>query len=133
MKKLLLASMLLGLPHSVFCAPPPSIYKKFKRASPEVMVVCVGKVTQYRYAYGKMYIKARAKVLSVSRSSRRLRRGSWITNRYKMLGKRSRGTFGAAPTPALVGNHVYRVYLSRDRHSHYFSPAAGNQSFVKLY
>jgi hypothetical protein len=128
-----MVSLLLALPLSVLGALPPSMYKKAQSRSSDVMVIKVGKVTKYRYSRNRLYVKARVKVLSVSRATRHIRKGSWITIRYKTLSKLPHGKFGAAPTPLLQRNHVYRAYLKRNRYTRTYAPAAGFQSFIKLY
>jgi hypothetical protein len=133
MKAAMFTFLMLALPMSMFSALPPSMYKKAQTRSANVMVVRVGKVTQYRYSRNRLYVKARVKVLSVGRrTSRRIHRGSWITIRYKTVSRSPLGRFGAAATPVLKRGHVYRAYLKRNRHSRSYTPTAGARSFIKL-
>lgn len=131
MKRLILASMLVALP--LLGALPPSLYRKAQSRSSDVLTIEVKKVLTYRYRNNRLYVKARAQVLSVQRSSRWMRRGSWITIRYRTFRRLPHGTFGAAPIPVLQKGHKYRAYLKRQRHSWNYTPAAGARSFKTLY
>ena len=135
MKKVLLMSILITfmmMPKSAFGALSPAFYKSAQAKSSDVVVVKIEKVLRYRKRYNRLYVKAWARVLSVQRSSRRLRDESRIIIHYKTYSRLSRGTLGGAPIGVLRRGHVYRAYLKRDRHSRFYIPSAGNRSLIPL-
>jgi len=121
------------MPQLMMGAVPPSLLKSYQRSSSDVLVVRVGRVSQYRMRHNRLYVKARVKVLAAERSSRRLRRGHWITIRYRTYTRLPKGVFGGAPIPVLRKGHVYRAYLKQLRHSRTYAPHAGSKSFKFLY
>ena len=123
----------LLMPPMMMGAVPPSLLKTYQRTSTDVLVVKVGRVIRYRLRGNRLSIKARVKVLSVKRSSRRLRPGSWITIRYRTYTPLPKGVFGGPVIPVLRKGHVYRVYLKRKTHSRIYAPYAGSMSFRLLY
>jgi hypothetical protein len=133
MKAIAYTVLMLALPMSILSAPPPWIAARAQRHSSEAVTIRVAKVTQYRSAHNRVYVKARAKVLSVDRTRSRLRPGSWITIRYKTRIRLPRGMFGAAPTPVLKRGNVYNANLNRIRHTRSYKPAAGFRSFKLIH
>ena len=122
-----------AMPQLMMGAVPPSLLKSYQRSSSDVLVVKVGWVRQYRMRHNRLFVKARVKVLAAERSSHRVRRGQWITIRYRTSSRLPKGTFGGSPIPLLHKGHVYRAYLKHLRHSRTYAPYAGSKSFKLLY
>ena len=131
MKQIMMVSVLLAfmvMPQLSFGAVSPMLLKYYQKKSPEVLVVKIEKVIRYRLRNHRVYVKARARILSVRHTHRKLHRGDRILIRYRTSARVSAGRYGAIPIPVVKRGHTYRAYLKRQRY--YYVPTAGSRSFI---
>jgi len=132
MKKIFFILILFGFPYSVVAALSPVFYEKSKKQASEEWLVSVKEVHTYKQSNHWIAVKAKVKVLSVYRTSSRVKRGQMKVIRYRSR-KMPSGMIVSAPIPVLKAAYSYKLYVNYSKHKNDYRPAAGNQSFERIH
>ncbi len=124
------------------CAPvfsaraelPPQAYRQRQAAAPEVLVIKVRSVTTketQRADYKLIANTVEAVVEHVARTARDLKPGAVIQIFYTQR-RYNQPMAGPSEVPTLKEGEVRPAYLSWDKETEVYSPAAGGYSFTKV-
>ena len=122
------------LPLSARAELPPQAYRQRQAAAPEVLVIKVQSVTTketQRSDHKLIANTVEAVVQHVARTSRDLKPGATIQIFYTQR-RYTKPLAGPSEVPSLKEGEVRPAYLSWDKETELYSPAAGGFSFTKV-
>ena len=122
------------VPVSASAELPPAVYRQRQAAAPEVLVIKVQSVItreMERADHKLISNTVEALVEHVARTARDVKRGSLIRIFYTQR-RYNQPVAGPSDVPTLKEGEVRPAFLSWDKETEVFSPAAGGFSFTKV-
>jgi hypothetical protein len=109
---------------------PPGSYDKLRAEAEDAIIIEVSSVTAKAINAGWTEVVVTAKVLSIERSARALKKGATVTIRYESRDPAKVKIPGPRPIPVLKPGEICPAFLNRNVGRGDFEPAAYGLSFV---